>query len=201
MSEQSIEKRGENKNKRFEEKKMAADAVQRDYSSIMKFLIMLASACIGFSATLIHQHANVGIAWAMCLWGACLVLIISALVYSIWAQMKNINLLADHRIEYAEIYRKQPPNWPQDAMIVFSFICFIVGIMIFIAAVWPEGKYSSSHDRYRLHERNHIHDTSCHCFWSHTRYKHRHGTYYVCPECPRTFYNGFNVFRECESCR
>lgn len=61
---------------RFEEKKMAVATIQNDYSSLMKFLITLASACIGFSATLVVRQSKYGIAVAMCFWAGCLVLTI-----------------------------------------------------------------------------------------------------------------------------
>lgn len=122
---------------RFEEKKMAVGTIQNDYSSLMKFLITLASACIGFSATLVIQQSNSGIAIAMCFWGGCLVLTIGALGYSIWAQDCNINLLADERIEFDSLWERQPGNLPQNLLMVHAVICFVIGIVIFIIAVWP----------------------------------------------------------------
>lgn len=122
---------------RFEEKKMAVGTIQNDYSSLMKFLITLASACIGFSATLVIQQSNSGIAIAMCFWGGCLVLTIGALGYSIWAQDRNINLLADERIEFDSLWERQPSNLPQNLLMVHAVICFVIGIVIFIIAVWP----------------------------------------------------------------
>ncbi len=122
---------------RFEEKKMAVGTIQNDYSSMMKFLITLASACIGFSATLVIQQSNCGIAVAMCFWAGCLVLTIGALGYSIWAQDRNINLLADERIEYDSLWEQQPGNLPQHLLMIHAVMCFVIGIVIFIIAVWP----------------------------------------------------------------
>lgn len=122
---------------RFEEKKMAVATIQNDYSSLMKFLITLASACIGFSATLVIQQSNSGIAIAMCFWGGCLVLTIGALGYSIWAQDCNINLLADERIEFDSLWERQPGNLLQNLLMIHAVICFVIGIVIFIIAVWP----------------------------------------------------------------
>lgn len=124
---------------RFEEKKMAVGTIQNDYSSLMKFLITLASACVGFSATLVVRQSNCGIAVAMCFWAGCIVLTIGALGYSIWAQNRNINLLADERIEFDSLWEQQPSNLPQNLLMIHAVICFVIGIVIFIIAVWPGG--------------------------------------------------------------
>ncbi len=193
--------REENRKKRFAEKKIAAESVAQDYSSIMKFLIMLASACIGFSATLIHKTANTGIAWAMCFWGGCLFLTISALVYSIWAQMKNIRLLADLKIEYEQIYRRQPPNWPQDLLIIFSFVSFVIGIVVFITVIWPMGNSAPESHSAFLQKRTCIHDSYCHCRRDCLRHSRRHKIHHGNHEPHEVYYFEADGFYVCEGCQ